>query len=198
MDLVRTRRAFSAINPTPGTGIAAAATAAFSATAALLNIRNPTEKRVYELEYIRLICTAAGSGTTSSEALVALDTGVARYASGGSQLTPVGGSMQVDDVSEALVRFGALVLNAESTLARRGARFKMRAAIPQVGDEHVIVFGEEAVHAFNTLNGANAQRLLHTVSKKEIGPGQDFVFHMWNPAVGGAPSWEVEAAWTEK
>src|SRR5438445_518542 len=58
---------FTAINPTMGTGIAAALTQTFSDTAALAVIRNKDAvggKRLYP-DYIRLICTVAPASATA-------------------------------------------------------------------------------------------------------------------------------------
>src|SRR5687767_772525 len=105
--------AFTACNPTPGTAITDAQTTAFSATAALLGIRNAGQKKVRPRR-IRLIAVAPAASTTSLEFRIAIDTGTARYASGGSLLTATNTDMTSSATAGAQVRFGALVMNAAS------------------------------------------------------------------------------------
>src|SRR3990172_3953324 len=84
------REEFTALNPTPGTGIAQSIQTTFSATNGILAVRNTEtddEKgRAIIPISLRLINTVVGASTTRSEGLIALDT-TSRYASAGSTLT---------------------------------------------------------------------------------------------------------------
>jgi hypothetical protein len=194
-------KAFGAINPTPGTGIAQTIQTSFSATNAVFNLRNGStpgsSSPRYYLDYLRLICTVVGTSTVRSEGLVALDTGTARYGSGGSSLTVVNRNIDSAVTSQAVARFGALTMNAESGSARRIARFQLRTAIMVQYEEFVLSFGREG-HGFGTLGGTTAQRNVIDCGPAVIGPGQDLIVHLWNPSnAATAPSWEVEACWYE-
>lgn len=189
-------RNYKALSPTPGTGIAQAIQTSFSATSAVVHLRNPSSLK-YRPLYIRLINTVVGASTTRSEGLVAIDSGTDRYTSGGSVLSAVNADMSDTTASSALVRAGALVMAAESSLVRRAARFQLRTAIMVQFEEWLITFGDDA-HIFNTLSGTAAQRQVVDVGSHVVGPSQDLVFHLWNPGNAATPpSWEVEVAWTE-
>jgi hypothetical protein len=189
---------FKAVNPTPGTGIAQAITAAFSGTAGLLCLGNPaTSDRLYYPEYIRLIPTVVPASATRSELLLAIDS-ILRYSSGGSTLTPRNARMGSDGASQADVKVGALVLAAESGNVRRLSRAQLRAAIPVAFEEFLIKFGS-IDHTESTLGGATAVRGMVNVGPVVIEPGHSMAVHVWHPsnAVTGA-SWEVEVAWYER
>lgn len=190
-------RNYKALTPTPGTGIPQAITTSFSALAAVVHLRNPSSLK-YRPQYIRLINTVVGASSTRSEGLVALDSGSDRYSgSGGSTLSPVNADMSDTTASSALVRAGALVMNAESSLVRRASRFQMRTALMVQFEEWLITFGDDA-HVFNTLSGTAGQRQVVDVGSHVVGPGQDLLLHIWNPGNAATPpQWEVEVAWSE-
>lgn len=184
---------FKAVNPTPGTGIAQAVTAGFSATAGLLCIGNPANsKKIYYPDYLRLIPTVVPASATRSEMLLALDQ-ILRYSSGGSTLTAVNSRSGADEACAADLKFGALVLAAEGGNVRRISRGQIRAAIPVAFEEFVIRFGSSGDHTEGTLGGATAVARFINVGPAVIEPGHSLSLHMWHPsnAVTGA-SWEVE------
>lgn len=190
-------RTYKALNPTPGTGIAEAIKTSFAGTAATVQLRNPTANTKYKPRYLRLVNTVVGASTTRSEALVVLDTGADRYSSGGSTLPPVCADISKVTPSSALVRCGALVMAAETANVRRIARAEPRTAIMVQFEEWVFAFGDED-HVFNTLSGANAQRMVVDVGPVIVGPGSEMIVHLWHPGNAATPpSWEVELAWDE-
>jgi hypothetical protein len=196
----------TALNPTPGTGIAQTVIAAFSATDAVLSIFNsesttvnPGQSRNLYLESIRLIPTVIPASATRSEALLTVDT-KDRFSSGGSVLTPVNPNSVIaaDDrlnngaAQLARVNFGALVLNAESSDVRRFARFQQRTAIPVVFEEYTISFNAPG-YSSSVLSGSTADRRGVRVGPCLVAPGHTFVFHLWHPGNAVTPaSWEVE------
>lgn len=186
------------VNPTPGTGIAQSIIAAFSATDGVFVLKNPgTKARRYYMDYLRLIPTVVPASATRSELLVAIDD-TARYSSGGSLLTVRNPSMGSDDVSDAIVRVGALVLSAEGANVRRLSRAQLRAAIPVQFEEFLIRFGS-LDHNEGTLGGATAVGRVVNVGPAVIAAGHELITHIWHPgnAVTGA-SWEVEAGFFER
>lgn len=186
------------VNPTPGTGIAQSIIAAFSATDALFVLKNPAGSgRRYYMDFLRLIPTVLPASATRSELLVAIDDTV-RYSSGGSLLTVRNASMPSDDPSQAVVRAGALTLNAEGANVRRLSRAQLRAAIPVQFEEFIIRFGS-LDHNEGTLGGTTAVRQVVNVGPAVIYQGHELIVHAWHPgnAATGA-SWEFEAGFFER
>lgn len=188
---------FSALTPTPDTGVAQTVQASFSATNGLLCVRNASALK-YRPRYLRLVNTVVGTSTTRSECLVAVDQGTARYASGGSQLTPKARDTTRETDSSALVYFGGLTLNAESASVRRLARFQMRGAIMQQFEEWLIVFGRSG-HNYNVLGGGSVQRQVVDAEEVILGPSKDLLVHLWHVGNSGTPpQWEAEFCWGEE
>jgi hypothetical protein len=197
---------FRATNATLGTGVAMGIQTAFSATAnVLLLLRSGSATKRITPHYIRLINTAAGASTTSSNVAVVLDT-ANRYSSGGTDLTgnianaissvaPSGSAVDV-------LRFNCTAAAAVAARTVGRAILKTQAApCWTVGDEVLLTFGDPALGVqAGALNGAASVAIT-----KNFGPcvlqGQNhcLLVHMWNPAnATTAPSWEFEIAWWER
>jgi len=189
-------KTFSAVNATPGTGIAEAIKTSFAATAATLILRNPSAEMLYRPQYIRLINTVAPASATRSEGLIVVDTGATRYSSGTTALgTPANRDMKSSVASEAVIRFGALVTGAATANERRHSRFQVKNAIIVAFEEVVIVFDKDC-----HINGSSATGLRQVVDVGPllIGPSQEMILHLWHPANAATPpQWEVEVTWTE-
>lgn len=191
---------FSAINPTPSTGIAQTIQATFLSTNGILTFRNnaaSVNKRMYP-KLLRLINTVVGTSTTRSEGLISIDN-ITRYASGGSAITPlVNRNMDDLQVSEGILHFGALTLAAESASIRRVSRFQLRGAIMVQFEEWVLRFGSGDSDP-QSLGGATALRTTVNVPAVGLGQGDSMAIHLWNTGnVTTAPSWEFEFAWVER
>jgi hypothetical protein len=151
---------FVVTNPTPGTGLAnQAAPTSFDETKYFGVVRNKDDVVTGKMivpDYLKLICTAAGTGGASTHLTVALDNDASntRYTSGGSALTPVATNGRVGSPSIADVHFGALV-----TVAGPGKRIVsnsiFRNVIPVVGDTYTLVFGDSNPGQNPTVNGTN-------------------------------------------
>jgi len=199
-------RRYSALNPTPDTGIAQAIQAAFSATAGLLNIFNasPFQAASYQSNlpiivpiWIRLVMTVIPAAATRFAFIAATDA-QDRFSSGGSVLVPTQVISRLPNQSFARINFGALVLAAESTDVRRIARGNMRTVIPVIQDEYFFLFEEAADISSSAMSTASALRNSTVLPPTVIYPGQSFSLQPWYPgnAVTGA-SYEVEVAWRE-
>lgn len=196
---------FRATNPTIGTGIAMGIQTAFSETANILALIRNTDvaggKFIY-LDYIRLVCVAAGATTTASHFAMTMDTSN-RYSSGGSQLIGVNSNSGVSTASIADIRFGAVTALAASGSRRILSRAVLKtAAAPTwvIGDEILINFGAQDA-AMGLLSGTAASRFGVPVGPLLLAPGNNhsLLIHMWN--VGNAttpPSWEVEMGFWER
>lgn len=189
--------AFIACNATAGTGITAAITTSFSATAAWLNIRNDGQKKIRPRR-IRMTCRTVAASMTEATARFTMDTGTARYASGGTQLTAVNTDMTSTTASGAVVRAGALVLNAASSSVRTVAQFQFRNKVEIIGDQYTIDFCAGGGFNYEVGTASVPTASSWTVEPVVIGPGQDFNMHTYrtsNAATAGV--YEIEVVWDE-
>lgn len=196
---------FFACNPTFDTGIAMGIQTTFSDTANILalirNTASANGKSLY-LDYIRLICTAAGASTTISELGITIDPNN-RYSAGGTALTPVCGNSGLSTGTVADIRFGivtALAAVSKRQLCR--AKLKTQAApCWTIGDQVLITFGETDSVAGSPTSGAATLVLPVSCGPVILGPGNNHscLIHMWNKNnAATAPSWEVEFGWWER
>jgi hypothetical protein len=188
---------FQARNASPGTGIAMSITTTFSSTAALMLLYNNGGKTLI-LDFLRLICSAAGSTTTSSDLVIRTDA-KDRYSSGGTSITlvNVSGSGETTGVSKCY--FGTVVANAESSAIQQ-MRMRLKIATAPcwvVGDEVLIAFGTNQP-TYSAITGTTATKMVHWAPAIIVPSGSSVTFHMWNTAnATTAPSWEFELNWLE-
>lgn len=194
-------RSFRALNPTMGSGIAMGIQTTFSDTANVLASISVPAGTVMILDYLRLICTAAGASTTSSDLAIVTDA-IDRYSSGGTQLTAKGAHQGNARIPSSLFFFG-VVTAAAASAKRQLSRLRLKTqAAPcwTVGDEVVVKFGAPA-NSIGLLSGTVASRF-----EVETGPiicghpsaASSVLFHMFNTANAVTPpSWEVEFGYWE-
>lgn len=192
---------YRAMEQVPGTARAAAITASFSATAALIALQNndaANGKRIY-LDYIRLICTVAPASAVSLEFALAIDT-TNRYSSGGTALTPVNPNSDIAAAgSIAVVHYGAVVAAAASGNVRYLSRITARKVIPVAGDEFFINCGSQDSPNSSALNGTAPTRYGIPTGPIMVGPTGTILLHMWAPSnVTTAGSYELEMGWWER
>lgn len=200
----RVNQSYRVTNPTFGTGIAQSIVTSFTATSPLLSVFNGDSAggvSIY-LDYIKLICAAAGASSTAAHLAMVLDT-IDRWSSGGSRLTTSPGAVQPNTglgvAAKARVDFGAIVAAAASA-ARQVARDAIKTqAAPcwNVGDEVFIKFDSQDIPAGPTSGAATAVYPAPT-GPIVIAPGHSFLLYLWNVANAVTPpSWEVEMGWWE-
>jgi hypothetical protein len=199
---------FTAVNPTPGTGIIHALTTAWSATAALFVLRNTDAegaKRIY-LDYVKLLCLGtAPTGTTSVRLAITIDN-TNRFSSGGTAITPTNTNMDSTQATIAALNFGAVVATAASGSVRSVAREAQppRAAPALVsGDTFFYNFGQvtsESVGVMGSATPATAPGCFTAALPPVIiGGGDSLLFHQYYPAAATtAPTFEFEIAWWER
>jgi hypothetical protein len=197
---------FRATNATFGAGgIAMGIQTTFSDTANVLFLmRNSSATKRVIPHYIRLICTATGSTTTSSNIAIVTDT-ANRYSSGGTDLTTAivnadTGTANTSVVDSLRYNCTAAAVSAKRQVARAVLKTQ---ALPcwALGDELVISFGDPALSGGHGLISGSAA----SATVKNVGPvvlagaNHCMLVHMWNPAnATTAPSWEFELAWWER
>jgi len=195
-------KTYSAQNVTPGTGIAEAVKTSFAATAAMAIVRNGGSRILVRPKFIRLINTVVPASATRGEMVIALDSGVTRYASGATALTTPANRDQSSSVASSTVcRFGALVTNAATASVRYIARAQVRTAIPVVYEEYLIRFQKPADPAggvYGLMGGTATVRTVVDAGPVVLGPSQEMILHTWWPSNATTPaSWEVEMEWEE-
>ena len=201
---------WGATNPTPGTGIAQAVQAAYSATAALAVLRN-TDTRpggsIIIPRYLRLLTTVAPASATSAQLVIAVDD-INRYSSGGSAITASPSrSDLLKSTGVGTFHFGAVVAAAASADNKIIARKTLKNAIPVVGDEFLIIFGDPSDAVSQLLTGASAQVYPVVTDPVALIPGgaqaggngaHSLLFHLYYPANATTPaSYEFEVGWVE-
>jgi len=187
---------FTALNPTPGTGIVgAAAPVAFADTGALIFLRNSQSsgQRVY-LDYIELMVTAAGTNGTSWNFVMRGDKGNSRYTSGGTQLTPVNtnmGSSRTPGLDR--LQFGANVLTAATSEVRTIHQGVARTVLKVIGDKYLFTFGNSSPAPMSgiPLEGTTQASIQIPCPPIVLDPGDTFALHEWAPAQTVAAAYEV-------
>lgn len=182
---------------TPATAVAHAVTAAFSATAALLIIRNRSTTalsaggKCFIPDFIRLMMTVIPASAVSARFALATDR-AERYASGGTQFgflpTNPGGSAPA--LTDLDMFFGAVVASAAGGNTRYVAQGYMRSVIPVVLDQWVFEFdGGDAGNAQDTA-GSTAKIVSVRCPPIILEPNQNdrLILHQWYPSNATTPA----------
>lgn len=194
---------YVASNPTPGTGLATvAAPTAFDETKAFVTVRNEdaltTGKSIIP-DYLKLICTAAGTAGASTHLTVGLDSDEpnTKWTSGGTLLSPKAASGRNGSGGIAEIHAGALVTVAGPDI-RQVSNSIFRTVIPVVGDEYLLVFGADAALVPSAvMNGTVPTKVVEQAPAVEIPPHWVLSFYLWLPSQSAASSWEVELGYWE-
>lgn len=184
------------------TGLAtAAAPTAFSATNPFLTIYNnasPSDdfaKRIY-FDYMTFVATAPGTGGTNLQFAIVADRGN-RYSSGGTLLSTIGINQSVSLNSGAKINAGNVTATAATASARTlvGNRY-MKGAIPVIGDQYTIRFGntdvtDQLVTSTITFSSNNVGPIV-------IGPDETLLVYFWLPSQSAASSYVPEIGYWER
>jgi len=147
---------FVATNATPGTAIAGIAAAdGYDDTEALLYLANTHATKHVYLDYVHLICEAAG--TNGSDFAYAIDVATeATYASGGTAITPVDTNRETDNTAPVTMYFGAVVTTTGTT-EKIMSHGQLRTVIKVIGDHYLLSFGDGPLPPATTIMEATAQ-----------------------------------------
>ena len=191
---------YTAITPTPGTGIIAGAVQTFVETTPVLVVYNGGLLNIFP-QYLRMHCTVIS--TTASTAKFwtnTLDVGN-RYTSGGTALTINNTNMASNASSGAVITFGAITATA-ATSARRVVSHSASkyVTVETVHDTISLNWGDPATGLLSNLIN-NAASLVHSTNNHApvmIGPGQSMVLVHWGSAVTVGVTLEAEFAFVAK
>ena len=186
---------FIATNATPGTAIAGIAAAdGYDDAEALLYLANthPT-KHVY-LDYLHLICEAAGaSGSDFAYAIdVATET---TYASGGTAITPVCTNREAElDVKAPVIMWFGAVVTTTGTTEKIMSHGQLLTTIKVIGDHYLLAFGgKPQPPATQIMEGAAQRSVQKSCPPIVVPPGHALSFREFATSQSGAAQYQFEA-----
>lgn len=183
---------WSAVNPTPGTGLATiAALATLTDITPFIQI-NAGVKNI-AIDFLRLQCTAAGTGGTQLR--FAQQVGAAKAApTGGTQIIP----KNVANVGTALSSIWAGPLAAAAGTPNLIDHSILRSSIPQVGDCYFLKFGSLDTSSPGIVTNVASPGVFNINMMPYIVPaGLTGQLHIWLPGQTVASSWEVALGFYE-
>lgn len=203
---------FTAVNATPGTGIALnAQVQAFAATNGFFVGQNASSTKSVILDSINLILTAATTAVVSTDFIVAVDTVTRTPATASTGTALVAKNVNGADSTASEMSWQAYNATGAMTIPAAGAgvRYVARAHVPTglhvVGDLIALKFGGDnftggigaGVAAART--SSSSPGTFNCVTNPVIvGPGQWVVVHRWSLTEAGAPTFEYEINWSEQ
>ena len=191
-------------NATPGTGVAGhAAPTTHDTEKAYIMLKNGSAaeggRRAY-LDYIKLRCTAAGTGGTLDYATHTIDRD-RTYSSGGGDITTMNVSQQsaVNTVLRT-AKIGAVVpAQANTAVAKIVAHHALRAAvIAVVGDVAIFNFGGPLVSTSGLQEGTLELEKVYHCPPVILGPGDSYHLVIWSASQSAAKSYECEMGFWER
>lgn len=158
--------------------------------------------------YIKLVCTAAGTGGTNLRGLVVADGG-ARFSSGGTGLSfanyhTTQPAYQSPTLLVDLTRLFAGDITLASEIAPNYCgELLLKNAIPAVGDIFYIMFGIPGMLNITPVTiGGSANVYVQHVAPIALGTGtatgHSLVLHLWEQAQSVGGSFQLEVAWIER
>ena len=193
---------FTVINPTPGTGLATVGSTGCQSLSDLVTffmlINNDVVggKNLY-LDYLKLICTVAGTAGASLHYTTKIDNGVGRYSSGTTLTsTPVNCNMNSSRTTVTLAYAGPVVTLAATASVRILSNGVLKTGIPVIGDTYILDFGAKAIGVGSAVATINSVIFNHP--PMVLGPQQSFFLHLWLPSQSAASSYELEVGWWER
>lgn len=191
---------FTAVNPTPGTGLATiAALASLVDTSPFVAIHAPVGGKSIILDYVRFTMTAIGTAAAGARAAVKLDTGGKAEPTGSTLGSPVNTkAIATAQAATAHVFAGPLVAAAAVTPKLVG-HCQFRPVAPVVGDSYIIRFLDSSEQPLSNLAvaGTAIDDLCYDAPPVTIAPGCCAQIHLWFPSQTAASAVEVELGWIE-
>jgi hypothetical protein len=207
---------FVAATPTPGTGVAATATLQAYAScnttpwAVICNMNTAGGANI-ELDYMKIIQTAAQLPTTSTSVQIAmtLDTVAAKIpTTAGTVLTKVNVNAASSNVSNALINCGAVTTGGDSPAVRLVWQdvWEPTGTTPVVaaGDQLIVKFGAAGVvpsNYYQLIAGTPLQvkQIALMAPPMVVPPGWAAVVKIWLPALGAvAQTYSFELGYRER
>jgi hypothetical protein len=162
------------------------------------NAANPSAPSIYLRAFKFMILTAPASATVWRYSM--RSDVVNRYSSGGSLITPVNPNLGYSLNSVAQLYVGAIVPSAlPSSASRLVAAGYLDSAIPVVGDQYLIKFGNSAASMDQLSGGTTAKNMTYVAPPLVIAPGTGIAFDWWGTSNSAtAVVAEFEFLWKER
>lgn len=183
---------FTAISPTPGTGIIGhAAPTTFDETKPYLYVYNGSALTLYP-QFLQLNETVASVGGTRVQLTQCIDT-TNRYTSGGTAMT-VNNTNQAsaNSASGVLVYQGAVVAAAATTARRVISNTVFRGGVIDIiQDFYQLSWGSPDGTSAVGSRVATVGEFARVAPPVAIGPGQALLLHQWVASQSTGPTWEA-------
>lgn len=183
---------FTAKNPAAGTGLATIAALTTLADVSPFALVKSGATKPVRLDFMRLVCTAAGTGGTELRFAVRTDATKADP-TGGTALARVNVNQGSTAAADATMFAGALAAVAASGTMREPMAVLLKSAIPAVGDTFLIKFGCADMGV-----GSSAGTVYIGAPPIIIGASQLAAFHIWLPGQALASSFEITLGFWER
>jgi hypothetical protein len=187
---------YSAITPTPGTGIVGhAAATTFDEEKAYIVLYNSGPNRIYPVS-IAFHVTVVGASHTRVQYTLAIDEGN-RRSSAGTALTINNCNMAFANASGGVAHIGAVVSTSASSARRVIAHVVMRGTIEVAEDTYEINFGGLGAGMVTGSRVATVAEFSRTVPPVVIGPGDSFLLHQWAASQGTGTTMQAVMTYIE-
>lgn len=191
---------YTAVSPTPGTGIIGPVSTTWDETKAILTIYNGGNLNISP-KFLRLHCTVIGTTGTGVRFTQAIDAGN-RFSSGGTALVLNNTNMASQNRSAAQINFGALTTTAASPQRRLLSNKLFKSdGIEVINETYQLSWASAAQLEDPASLINNTTTLAHTTyafAPVTIGPGHSLVLHQWRAAITVGITFEVEFGYVEK
>lgn len=188
---------FTAITPTPGTGIIGhAAPTTFDETKPYLLLYNGGQNRIYP-QFLRFHETVVSTAATRVQFTIAVDQGN-RYSSGGTALTKNNVNMDSVVSTQATITVGAVIASAASSSRRVLDHLVYRGTIDVVEDIYEIVFGASDGAGMGGSRVATVGDFARMTAPVVVGPGQSLLVHQWAGSQSTGPTFQVTLGYIER
>lgn len=182
---------FTAISPTPGTGILGhAAPTTFDQTKPYLLVYNGSSKNLYP-QFLRLHDTVVSVGDSRVQFTITRDVGNL-FSSGGTAATvnSTNSDFATPGSSGVIVTQGAVVCSAATAQVGVLGNYCLRGTIDVVEDTYTLVFG--GADSFVTGSRvATVMDIAQPVAPTVIGPGKCLKVHTWAGSMSTGPTYEM-------
>lgn len=192
-------------NPTIGTPVTYAASTTYAITTGAFQWANAASStKLVVFDHIKVATSGTATGTQTVQWLAEIDSTARAPTANNATQTPVNIYGPATSTSAAAVKAfsgGAMSLPAASAANRIVARGSWTAGPQVAGDEMIVRFGDDnPVYLNPPLTAARATAAATFIASTNpivLAPGWNMTFHIWQPGISAAPSYEYEACWYE-
>lgn len=186
---------FTAVNPTPGTGLATiAAQATLADTSPFVSIHAPSNGRVVVLDYVRFTMAVIGTGAAGARFAVKTDVGGKANPTGSTIGSLVNVRAAVAQRAATCSVFGGPLVAAAAITPQLLHHAFLRGVAPVVGDSYLVRFGAMSPEPITDLAQAGTAIAAICVDAPPVivAPGTCAQLHLYFPSQTVASNVEVE------